>query len=215
MSAGGNQDAFLTDDDFDISPFVGFIKRTGTETYAIVTDNSTTWDKAGTALQPNETETITAVYTFNARPAFNGGASGSTSPFTVDSNTKVTNLNADYLDGISSGSFLRSDTADTVGGKLTYNVAPEFGSAINGAPFTVNAVNQDLVANLNANFLGGYTSADLTKTLTRGSYLTGSNYNGLTARTWGVDATTTSTASKVVARDASKNIYVNNVYFGV
>jgi len=39
------------------------------------------------------------------RPAFNGGTSGSTSPFTVDSNQVVSNLNADYLDGLSSGSF--------------------------------------------------------------------------------------------------------------
>ena len=38
-------------------------------------------------------------------------------------------------------------------------------------------------------------------TLTRGSYLTGSNYNGSTARTWAVDATSANTASKVVARD--------------
>ena len=40
-------------------------------------------------------------------------------------------------------------------------------------------------------------------TLTRGSYLTGSNYNGSTARTWAVDATSANTASKVVARDSN------------
>ena len=37
--------------------------------------------------------------TFSNRPAFNGGASGSSSPFTVDSTQVVTNLNADLLDG--------------------------------------------------------------------------------------------------------------------
>ncbi len=40
-------------------------------------------------------------------------------------------------------------------------------------------------------------------TLTRGSYLTGSNFNGTAATTWAVDATTTATASKIVARDGS------------
>lgn len=43
-------------------------------------------------------------------------------------------------------------------------------------------------------------------TLTRGSYLTGSNYNGTAATTWAVDATTTATASKVVARDSNADI---------
>lgn len=37
-------------------------------------------------------------------PAFNGGTSGSTAPFTVDSNFKVSNLNADLLDGYDVGS---------------------------------------------------------------------------------------------------------------
>ncbi len=43
--------------------------------------------------------------TFSAIPAFNGGASGSTAPFSVDSTTTVSNLNADLLDGLSSAAF--------------------------------------------------------------------------------------------------------------
>ena len=39
--------------------------------------------------------------------------------------------------------------------------------------------------------------------LTPGNYITGSTYNGGTARTFAVDATTTNTANKVVARDAN------------
>jgi hypothetical protein len=39
-------------------------------------------------------------------PAFNGGTSGSTAPFSVDSNTVVANLNADLLDGYQASSFL-------------------------------------------------------------------------------------------------------------
>ena len=42
-----------------------------------------------------------------------------TAPFIVSSSTKVSNLNADLLDGLDSGSFLRSDTSDTATGTLT------------------------------------------------------------------------------------------------
>lgn len=47
--------------------------------------------------------------TFSNIPAFNGGTSGSTAPFTVDSTFLVTNLNADLLDNLHASSFLRSD----------------------------------------------------------------------------------------------------------
>jgi len=39
--------------------------------------------------------------------------------------------------------------------------------------------------------------------LIAGTYLTGTSYNGLTSQTWSVDATSTNTASKVVARDSN------------
>jgi hypothetical protein len=51
------------------------------------------------------TETITAIWTFNAIPAFNGGISGTSSPFTVDSTTVVSNLNSDLLDGYNASDF--------------------------------------------------------------------------------------------------------------
>ena len=50
-------------------------------------------------------------------------------------------------------------------------------------------------------------------TLSRGSYLTGSNFNGSAATTWAVDATTAATANKIVARDGSGHIYGNYGYF--
>jgi len=61
--------------------------------------------------------------------------------------------------------------------------------------------------------LGSVPWARLTgvQTLTRGSYLTGDNYNGGTARTFAVDATTTNTASKIVARDSNGDIYARYV----
>ena len=53
--------------------------------------------------------------------------------------------------------------------------------------------------------------AGVSATLTAGTYLTGSSYNGSTNRTWAVDATSSATASKVVARDASSNFSVNQI----
>jgi hypothetical protein len=46
-------------------------------------------------------------------------------------------------------------------------------------------------------------------TLTRGNYLTGSNYDGIVNTTWSVDATSANTANKVVARDSSGNFSAN------
>jgi len=65
------------------------------------------------------------------------------------------------------------------------------------------------VSKLAASTISGVTLGGNLATLTRGTYLTGSNYNGSTARTWAVDATTTNTASKVVARDASGDFAAN------
>jgi len=51
------------------------------------------------------TNIISGINTFTAIPAFNGGLSGTSAPFTVDSTQVVTNLNADLLDGLNSTSF--------------------------------------------------------------------------------------------------------------
>jgi hypothetical protein len=44
-----------------------------------------------------------------------------------------------------------------------------------------------------------------------GDYITGNNFNGLSVQTWAVDATTTNTASKVVARDSSGNFAAGTI----
>lgn len=78
------------------------------------------------ALSQTITPTWTGVHVFNAIPAFQGGTSGVSQPFTVDSNTVVTNLNADILDGISSGSFAQlaqSNTFTVAGTNASPNIA--------------------------------------------------------------------------------------------
>lgn len=48
-------------------------------------------------------------------------------------------------------------------------------------------------------------------TLVRGTYLTGSNYNGSFSTTWSVDATPSNTSSKIVARDGLGNFSSNSI----
>lgn len=66
---------------------------------------------------------------------------------------------------------------------------------------TLNITN---IPNLETTLNGKWSSANPPATLTRGSYLTGANYNGVAAATWAVDATSgDASPNKVVARDAS------------
>ena len=58
-------------------------------------------------------------------------------------------------------------------------------------------------ANLANSTISGVSLGTNLYTLTRGSYLTGNDYNGSSTTTWAVDATSANTASKIVARDAS------------
>ncbi len=68
-----------------------------------------------------------------------------------------------------------------------------------------------LDASGNTSFPGTLTATTLigtlTNTLTAGSYLTGTSYNNSSAVTFAVDATTTNSENKVVARDGNGDIY--------
>ena len=57
----------------------------------------------------------------------------------------------------------------------------------------------------------GTITANTPNTLSRGSYLTGNNFNGSAATTWAVDATSANTANKVVARDGSGNFSAGTI----
>lgn len=59
--------------------------------------------------------------------------------------------------------------------------------------------------------ISGISLGSNLQNLTPGSYITGSNYNGGTARTFAVDATSSNTASKVVARDSNGDFSSRNI----
>ena len=63
-------------------------------------------------------------------------------------------------------------------------------------------------------YVGGSIHGSLSEVLSAGSYITATGaYDGGTARTFAVDATTTNTASKVVARDANGTIAATNTVY--
>jgi hypothetical protein len=65
---------------------------------------------------------------------------------------------------------------------------------------------------IQANLNGNATSANKVNTVHYpGTYLTGTGYDGSVQQTWAVDATTTNSASKVVARDASGNFAAGTI----
>src|SRR6056300_1076831 len=88
-------------------------------------------------------------------------------------------------------------TATSISGPLSGNASTA--TALETAR-TINGVSFDGTGNITI-------TANTPNTLSRGSYLTGSNFNGSAATTWAVDATTTNTASKIVARDSNGDIF--------
>lgn len=93
----------------DIATFLTFNKATIITAIGGITLGTTSWTGA-------------AVVTVATGVAFNFDQTTGTSPFTVDSTTVVTNLNADRVDGVNAGSFLRSDASDNyTSGTLTFD----------------------------------------------------------------------------------------------
>src|SRR5574343_707039 len=72
-----------------------------TDVIPLVTDISTTAVTKKATIANLNASILGVNAVFTGRPAFNGGTSGSTPPFTVDSQYLVTNLNADLLEGYS------------------------------------------------------------------------------------------------------------------
>jgi hypothetical protein len=115
-------------------------------------------------------------------------------------------------------------TAALSGNATTATTAGSITSQANSATITAtsaNTANQIVLRDASGNFSAGTITATLSgnattatsvsNALTLGSYLTGTSYNGGTAVTAAVDATSANTASKVVARDASGNFSAGTI----
>lgn len=146
--------------------------------------------------------------------AIGGLSSGSTgfikksgpSTVSLDTNTYLTGNQSISLSGAVSGSGTTAITTTLSSGVVgNANLATDSVSDIKIQNNTIS--NAKLVNKTISGIALGSNLADLT----RGTYLTGNNYNGGTAATWAVDATTANTASKVVARDASGNFAAGTI----
>lgn len=96
-------------------------------------------------------------------------------------------------------------------GLLAPKASPTFTGTVTAPTFS-GAFQGPLTGNVTGNLSGNAGSASMVlNSLTRGTYLTGSNYDGSAPATWAVDATAANTASKVVARDASGNFAAGTI----
>ena len=165
--------------------------------------------KSGSNLTFNSSTGVLAATTF----------SGSGASLTNIPNGALTNST---ISGVALGSNLNTLTLNTSGtglsGSATYNGSGTATFTVTSNATSANTASTIVARNSSGNFSAGTITATLSgtatqvsNTLTRGTYLTGSNFDGSSATTWAVDATSANTASKVVARDGSGNFSANTV----
>jgi hypothetical protein len=142
--------------------------------------------------------TVAGTVTTAAQP--NITSVGTLTSLSVTGNISAGNVSATTFSGAHSGN----------GAALTDLNASNISS---GTLAQARLANSSLTVNGTAISLGGSATitANTTQTLTFGSYLTGTSFNGGTANTIAVDATSANTASKVVARDASGNFSAGTI----
>jgi hypothetical protein len=118
----------------------------------------------------------------------------------------------------SSGNFAANIITANLTGTVTGSVSGNAGTVTNGVYTTdTSTVTNTMLAGSIANnklansTISGIALGSNLAALTINGYLTGTSYNGSTAVTIAVDATTAATANKVVARDASGDIFARIV----
>ena len=148
--------------------------------------------------------------------SFNGSAAVTATVDATSANTasKVVardasgNFSAGTITATLSGSSTSATTATNLAGGTLYQIP--YQTAAGTTSFITAASGTNTVLNFNgsafswsAGTISGVPLGSNLNSLTAGTYLTGTAYNGSAALTWTVDATSANTASKVVARDAS------------
>jgi hypothetical protein len=186
----------------------------------------------GTLTNLTVTNTITGSVSGNAGTATNGvvttgsyanptwitslaGTKVTDAVLTTDTGTVTNTMLAGSIanNKLANSSITINGTSIALGGSATITAVAAAGT-LTGTTLASNVVTSSLTA------VGTLTNLTVTNpivgsmstALTAGTYLTsGGTYNGGTARTFAVDATTTATASKVVARDINGDTFANQV----
>ena len=126
------------------------------------------------------------------------------------------NFSAGTITATLSGSATSATTATNLAGGAANQIAYQSASGTTSFATAPSASNQVLNWNgsafsWSAGTISGVPLGSNLNSLTAGTYLTGTAYNGSAAQTWTVDATSANTASKVVARDASGNFSAGTI----
>ena len=104
------------------------------------------------------------------------------------------------------GAFTATSLAGT-GGSITGLNASNISSGTIADARLPGTISSDITGNAAT----ATTATQVGNSLTPGTYITGTAFNGSAARTFAVDATSTNTASKVVARDGSGNFSAGTI----
>jgi hypothetical protein len=196
-------DMFLTGNGTQINPLSIDTMYVASKDYV---DNSIAGSGLGDITGVNETPQYGII----------GGAASGAVLLRVDS-TVIADKSWIAAQGYNSGDFVSTGatsgngiSGSATGISSTFTVTSNATNA--NTPSTI--VFRDASGNFSAGTITGTlsgTATQVSSTLTRGTYLTGNNYNGSEATTWAVDATNANTASKVVARDASGNFSAGTI----
>ena len=178
----------------------GWTSNTGTVT-SIATNNGITGGTITSAGTVGLTGQALALHNLSTNGLITRTAAGTVAGRTIAAGTGITVTNGNGVSGnpsiaLTSDSLTIGSTSISLGGTATTIAGL---SSVTSTGFT---------GSLDGN---ASTATQVSQTLTRGSYLTGNNYNGSSATTWAVDATSANTASKVVARDASGNFSAGTI----
>ena len=155
---------------------------------------------------------------------FNGSAARTFAVDATDVNTasKVVardasgNFSAGTITATLSGAATSATTATNLAGGAANRIAYQTGAGVTTFAVAPTASNQVLNWNgsaftWSAGTISGIALGSNLATLTFGTYLTGTSYNGSTAVTLATNATNLNTASTIVARDASGNFTAGTI----
>jgi hypothetical protein len=175
-----------------VTTVAGLTSVTSTTFVGALTGAATTAGTVTTAAQPN----ITSVGTLSSLAVTGNASAGNLSTggtLSVTGNANVGNIGA------------AAAVFTSVSGNGAALTALNASNISSGTLDQARLANSSLTVNGTSISLGGSgtITANTTQTLTLGTYLTGTSFNGGTAVTATVDATSAATASKVVARDVN------------
>ena len=160
--------------------------------------------------------TSTGTYDGSVARTFSVDATSANTASKVVARDASGNFSAGTITATLSGAATSATTATNLAGGAANQIAYQSSSGTTAFATAPSASNQVLNWNgsaftWSAGTISGVPLGSNLNSLTAGTYLTGTAYNGSAAQTWTVNATDANTASTVVARDASGNFSASTI----